>query len=93
MWCRAGCRGWASATAPATPPDSWVLPAGGQLGLAGWVQNEDDGTVTLEVQGDPALFARMFDMIAAGGYIQITGIRSQEIEPDPWARGFSVRGY
>ena len=67
--------------------------AAGQLGLAGWVQNEDDGTVTLEVQGDPALFARMFDMIAAGGYIQITGIRSQEIEPDPWARGFSVRGY
>ena len=57
------------------------------------MQNEDDGTVTLEVQGDPALFARMFDMIAAGGYIQITGIRSQEMEPDPWARGFSVRGY
>ena len=32
-------------------------------------------------------------MIAAGGYIQITGIRSQDVEPDPWARGFSVRGY
>ena len=61
--------------------------AAGQLGLTGWVENEDDGTVTLEVQGDP------FDMIAAGGYIQITGIRSQDVEPDPWARGFSVRGY
>ena len=80
MWCRAGCRGWASATGRGTPPASWV-------------ENEDDGTVTLEVQGDPALFARMFDMIAAGGYVQITGIRSEDLEPDPWDRGFSVRGY
>ena len=67
--------------------------AAGQLGLTGWVENEDDGSVTLEVQGDPALFARMFDMIAAGGYVQITGIRSKDITPDPWDRGFSVRGY
>ena len=67
--------------------------AASQLGLTGWVENEDDGTVTLEVQGDPALFAQMFDLIAAGGYIQITGIQSRDIPPDPWARGFSVRGY
>ena len=26
------------------------------LALTGWVQNEDDGSVTLEVQGDPAKF-------------------------------------
>ncbi len=26
------------------------------LGLTGWVENEDDGSVTLEVQGDPTLF-------------------------------------
>ena len=26
------------------------------LGLTGWVENEDDGSVTLEVQGDPALY-------------------------------------
>ena len=67
--------------------------AAGQLGLTGWVRNEDDGSVTLEVQGDPALFGRMFDMIAAGGYIQITGLRSHDLDPDPWERGFSVRGY
>ena len=67
--------------------------AAGQLGLTGWVENEDDGTVTLEVQGDPQMFDRMFDMIAAGGYIEITGIRSEELPPDPWSRGFSVRGY
>ena len=26
------------------------------LGLTGWAQNEDDGSVTLEVQGDPDKF-------------------------------------
>ena len=67
--------------------------AAGQLGLAGWVENESDGTVTLEVQGDPALFGQLFDMIARGGYIQITGLRYKDLEPDPWLRGFSVRGY
>ena len=25
--------------------------------------------------------------------IEITGIRSEELPPDPWSRGFSVRGY
>ena len=67
--------------------------AAGQLGLAGWVENESDGTVTLEVQGDPARFGQLFDMIARGGYIQITGLRYKDLEPDPWLRGFSVRGY
>ena len=33
------------------------------LGLTGWVENEDDGSVTLEVQGDPALFLRLFALI------------------------------
>ena len=67
--------------------------AAGQLGLAGWVENESDGTVTLEVQGDPALFGQLFDMIARGGYIQNTGLRYKDLEPDPRLRGFSVRGY
>lgn len=67
--------------------------AAGQLGLTGWVENEDDGSVTLEVQGNPELFPQLFDKIASGGYVQITGIRSEEIPPNPWDRGFSVRGY
>ena len=30
------------------------------LELTGWVENEDDGSVTLEVQGDPDKFMRLF---------------------------------
>ena len=33
------------------------------LDLTGWVQNEDDGSVTLEVQGDPDKFISLFAMI------------------------------
>ena len=33
------------------------------LGLTGWVENEDDGSVTLEVQGDAALFLKLFALI------------------------------
>ena len=52
-----------------------------------------DGSVTLEVQGDPDKFLTLFAMIQKSDYIQITGIRQKDIPPDPWERGFSVKGY
>ena len=63
------------------------------LELTGWVENEDDGSVTLEVQGDPEKFLRLFAMIQKSDYIRITGIRQKDLPPDPWERGFSVKGY
>ena len=63
------------------------------LGLTGWVENEDDGSVTLEVQGDPRKFSELFDMVQNSDYVQNTGIRQRDLPPDPWERGFSVRGY
>ena len=65
----------------------------GTLELTGWVENEGDGSVTLEVQGDPEKFLRLFAMIQKSDYIQITGIRQKDLPPDPWERGFSVKGY
>ena len=61
--------------------------------LTGWVRNEDDGSVTLEVQGDPVKFLKLFALIQRSDYIQITAIRQKDIAPDPWERGFSERGY
>ena len=63
------------------------------LELTGWVENEDDGSVTLEVQGDPVKFRKLFALIQRSDYIQITAIHQKDIAPDPWERGFSVRGY
>ena len=32
-------------------------------------------------------------VIQKSDYIRITGIRQKDLPPDPWERGFSVRGY
>ena len=56
------------------------------LGLTGWVENEDDGSVTLEVQGDPALF------LTPRVYSQLPSHRQPDYAPDPWERDFRVRG-
>ena len=63
------------------------------LELTGWVENEDDGSVTLEVQGDPDKFPELFAMIQRSDYVRITDIRQKDLPPDPWERGFSVRGF
>ena len=52
-----------------------------------------DGSVTLEVQGDPTLFLKLFALIQRSDYIQITSIRQRDLAPDPWERDFRVRGY
>ena len=44
-----------------------AMYAARELGLTGWVQNEEDGSVTLEVQGDPALFPELFAMLEKAG--------------------------
>ena len=51
------------------------------LELTGWVENEDDGSVTLEVQGDPVKFRKLFALIQRSDYIQITAIRQKDIAP------------
>ena len=60
------------------------------LELTGWVENEDDGSVTLEVQGDPEKFLRLFAMIQKSDYIQITGIRQKDLPPDPLSQSLSA---
>ena len=51
------------------------------------------GSVTLEGQGDPDKFLELFAMIQRSDYVRITDIRQKDLPPDPWERGFSVRGY
>ena len=77
----------------ATPP---ALPEGTvrrRYSIEGQVQGVGFRSVTLEVQGDPEKFLRLFAMIQKSDYIQITGIRQKDLPPDPWERGFSVKGY
>jgi acylphosphatase len=62
------------------------------LDLTGWVENKDDGSVEMEVQGLPENIQQMLPMIQQSDYIQIEKVEKTECTPDPYARGFSVRG-
>ena len=63
------------------------------LNLTGWVQNETDGSVTMEVQGLPEQIDQIFPLILRGGYIQITDMRVREISADPWEKSFGILDY
>lgn len=65
--------------------------AAGQLGLTGWVRNEYDGSVTMEVQGDRAAIDAMLGMIESGRYIRIDNAEAKELPPVPEERTFGVR--
>ena len=61
------------------------------LGLTGWVRNDWDGTVELEVQGSIEGINRMLSLINQGTYIQIEDIERKEIPLEEFESGFHVR--
>lgn len=61
------------------------------FGLTGWVRNEWDGSVEMEVQGTEALINKMLVMINQGSYILIDNMVSKEIPLEEGERGFHSR--
>ena len=61
-------------------------------GATGWVRNERDGSVTMELQGSEETIERVLDAVERGAYIRIDGmdVRSLPVVTDE--RGFSARG-
>ena len=49
------------------------------LGLTGWVSNEWDGSVLMEVQGSPQTLERLIAGLEAGTFIEIDNIERKEI--------------
>lgn len=66
--------------------------AAAAVGATGWVRNEADGSVTLELQGDEAQIDRVVEMIGRGRYIQIESVDARTVPVEPDERGFRVRG-
>lgn len=60
------------------------------LGLKGWVQNEYDGTVTMEVQGYEQLINKLLVGLNSGRYIRIEWMDCVEI-PLGSEKSFQVR--
>lgn len=61
------------------------------LGLTGWVRNEYDGTVTMEVQGEDELIDKLVELLYSDRWIRIDTIdvRTQKVLPDE--HDFQVR--
>ena len=56
-------------------------------GCTGWVRNEWDGSVTMEIQGEAADIDRVIRAIGAGRYVEIDGMSSRQV-PLVDERGF-----
>lgn len=65
--------------------------AAAALGLTGWVRNEYDGSVTMELQGDEAQIDRMIQMLENDMYIDIHSMNSKTLPIDESERAFYVR--
>ena len=60
------------------------------MGLTGWVKNEYDGTVLMEVQGREQLIFKLMEGLNNRMYIQIDWIDSKDISVKE-ERGFRVK--
>lgn len=60
-------------------------------GLVGWVRNESDGTVTVEVQGPQPQLDQFLDELARVFDRHIRDCRVEPLEPIDAERGFEVR--
>ena len=64
-----------------------------QLNLTGWVRNDPEGTVTMELQGDETDIYRMIPILERGTWISIDDWKETDMPVDEDERGFRVRGY
>lgn len=61
------------------------------VGATGWVKNEWDGTVEMEVQGTSEQINTVLKMINQSEYIVIDSMDTKEIPPEEQEYGFHVR--
>ena len=58
------------------------------FGCTGWCRNEWDGSVVMEIQGEPENIDRVIMSIEAGRYVRIENMDSRMIPVEPDERGF-----
>lgn len=60
------------------------------MGLTGWVRNEMDGTVTLEIQGSPQLVDKLMQGLHHDSFIEIDWIDGKDLPVDEEEKSFKV---
>ncbi|WP_330421118.1 acylphosphatase [Roseburia sp. AM59-24XD] len=59
--------------------------------MTGWVYNEDDGTVLMEVQGDEASIDQMLQLLQNDRYIDIVDMDMKQLVVQEDERSFHIR--
>lgn len=65
--------------------------AAGLLGVTGWVRNDPDGAVEMEIQGSLEQMEKLLHIIQQGTYVRIDRIDKKEIPLKEQEMGFRVR--
>ena len=65
--------------------------AANSLGVTGWVRNEWDGTVEMDVQGTESQINQLLTLINKGTYVNIEEIKSRQLPVEEKESGFHVR--
>lgn len=68
-----------------------AVQAAQSAGATGWVRNEYDGTVTMEIQGTEEQIDRVLQTLTGGRYIRVDRTDSRSIAAVPAEKGFRVR--
>ena len=61
------------------------------LGLTGWVYNDDDGSVLMEIQGNGASVKKMIERLDSDRHIQIERMEKSSVPLDEYERSFNVK--
>lgn len=69
----------------------YASQAASASGVTGWVRNEYDGSVTMELQGTADQIDAAVEMLGKDSWIRIDRTVVREMEPDETERRFTVR--
>ena len=69
----------------------YAKQAASACGVTGWVRNEYDGSVTMELQGSAEQIDAALEMLKEDSWIRIIRTSVREIETDNAERSFRVR--
>ena len=62
------------------------------MGVTGWVKNMSDGSVTMELQGEPQIVERLIAKIKRGNdWIKVTAFESSELPVVEGENKFAIR--
>ena len=61
------------------------------FGVTGWVRNEADGSVAMELQGTEAQIDQMFQAIERGTYVRIENMDAKTIPVEEAEYSFKIR--